>query len=130
MNINATMKRLQKAILQHGLVITISRGEFYSVDQNRFIPMITLSTKVFHYYEKIGEWKDQVKYDRAKMEYRSTKNTKSKHNVDAKYGFYKYTTRFGIKTKSGGVKEYQAELVIRRASDKRSYLYDITDKKK
>lgn len=60
MNINATMKRLQKAILQHGLVITISRGEFYSADQQRFIPMITLSTKVFHYYEKIGEWKDQV----------------------------------------------------------------------
>ena len=60
MNINATMKKLQKAILQYGLVITISRGEFYSVDQQRFIPMITLSTKVFHYYERLGEWKDQV----------------------------------------------------------------------
>lgn len=60
MNINATMKKLQKAILQYGLVITISRGEFYSADQKRFIPMITLSTKVFHYYERIDEWKDQV----------------------------------------------------------------------
>ena len=60
MNINGTMKKLQKAILQHGLVITISRCEFYSADQKRFIPMITLSTKVLHYYERLGEWKDQV----------------------------------------------------------------------
>ena len=59
-NINETMKKLQKAILQYGLVITITRGQFYSVDQKRFVPTITLSTKVFHYYEKIGEWKDQV----------------------------------------------------------------------
>ena len=54
------MKRLQKAILQHGLAITISRGEFYSNDQKRFVPTITLSTKVFHHYERTGEWKDQT----------------------------------------------------------------------
>ena len=60
MNINGTMKKLQKAILQYGLAITISRGEFYSTDQHRFIPTITLSTKVYHYYERLGEWKDQV----------------------------------------------------------------------
>ena len=60
MNINGTMKKLQKAILQYGLVITISRGEFYSVDQKRFIPIVTLSTKVFHYYERLDEWKDQT----------------------------------------------------------------------
>ena len=54
------MKKLQNAILQHGLVITISRGEFYSFDQKRFVPLVTLSTKVFHYYEKTDEWKDQV----------------------------------------------------------------------
>lgn len=60
MNINGTMKKLQKAILQHGLAITISRGEFYSADQKRFIPIVTLSTKIFHYYERTGEWKDQT----------------------------------------------------------------------
>ena len=60
MNINGTMKKLQKAILQYGLVITISRSEFYSVDQKRFIPIITLSTKVFHYYQHLDEWKDQT----------------------------------------------------------------------
>jgi len=46
-NISATMKKLQKAILQQGLVITITRGQFYSAEQQRFVPVITLSTKVY-----------------------------------------------------------------------------------
>lgn len=60
MNINSKMKKLQMAILQSGLAISISRSQFYSVEQNRFIPMVSLSTKVFHYYERLGEWKDQT----------------------------------------------------------------------
>ncbi|MCI5874057.1 MAG: hypothetical protein PUJ55_00415 [Clostridiales bacterium] len=60
MNINGTMKKLQMAILQTGLAITIGRTQFYSPEQHRFIPMITLSTKVLHYYERSGEWKDQT----------------------------------------------------------------------
>ena len=59
MNISSTMKKLQKAILQNGLAVAISRSQFYSVEQNRFIPIISLSTKVTHYYEKLGEWKEQ-----------------------------------------------------------------------
>ena len=59
-NINATIKKLQMAILKEGLAISINRSQFYSVETNRFIPMISLSTKVFHYYEKTGEWKDQT----------------------------------------------------------------------
>lgn len=60
MNINATMKKLQTAILQTGLAISINRSQFFSHEQKRFIQMISLSTRVFHYYEKIGEWKDQT----------------------------------------------------------------------
>ena len=60
MNINSKMKKLQMAILQIGLAISINRSQFYSVEQNRFIPMVSLSTKVFHYYERLGEWKDQT----------------------------------------------------------------------
>lgn len=60
MNINSKMKKLQMAILQRGLAISINRSQFYSVEQNRFIPMVSLSTKVFHYYERLGEWKDQT----------------------------------------------------------------------
>lgn len=60
MNINGTMRKLQTALLQKGLVITINRSQFYSADTNRFIPIISLSTKVTHYYEKLDEWKDQT----------------------------------------------------------------------
>ena len=60
MNINSKMKKLQMAILQSGLAISINRSQFYSVEQNRFIPMVSLSTKVFHYYERLGECKDQT----------------------------------------------------------------------
>ena len=60
MNINSKMKKLQMAILQRGLAISINRSQFYSVEQNRFIPMVSLSTKVFHYYDRLGEWKDQT----------------------------------------------------------------------
>lgn len=59
MNINSKMKKLQMAILQTGLVISISRSQFYSNEQKRFVPMISLSTNVYHYYEKKGEWKEQ-----------------------------------------------------------------------
>ncbi len=60
MNINVTMKKLQSAILQTGLAISINRSQFFSHEQKRFIQMISLSTRVFHYYEKIGEWKEQT----------------------------------------------------------------------
>jgi len=60
MNIAGTMKKLQKAILQTGLVININRTQFYSANQKRFIPVISLTTKVFHYYESTCEWKDQT----------------------------------------------------------------------
>lgn len=48
------------AILQKGLVISINRSQFYSTEQNRFIPMVSLSTSVFHYYKKFGEWREQT----------------------------------------------------------------------
>ncbi len=60
MNITRTMKKLQKAILQTGLVININQTQFYSADQKRFIPVISLTTKVFHHYELTNEWKDQT----------------------------------------------------------------------
>ena len=58
MNVNATMRRLQTAVLQQGLAITIGRTQFYSADQKRFIHMISLSTKVFG-RDRHGRWKEQ-----------------------------------------------------------------------
>ena len=62
MNINGTIKKLQTAILYAGLPIEINRSQFYSAEQQRFIPVISLSTNVFHYFPRLKVWKDQ-KYE-------------------------------------------------------------------
>ena len=59
-NINSTMKKLQTAILQTGIAISIGRSQFFSQEQGRFIPVITLSTRVYHYYEKSCKWQEQT----------------------------------------------------------------------
>lgn len=58
-------------------------------------------------------------------------NRKSKHNTDAKNGFYKYSSRFGVKTKnSKDAKIYDCTLIVRNAADGKNYLYDIIVNKK
>lgn len=49
-----------------------------------------------------------------------------KHSTDAKYGFYKYTTRFALP--NGEV--YTADLVIRNDANGKKYLYDMIGIKK
>lgn len=44
MNLNATMKKLQRAILSTGLVIKIGTSQFYSPEHGRMITMWILST--------------------------------------------------------------------------------------
>ena len=66
---------------------------------------------------------------------RRWEKTEHTDNKDAKYGMYRYDTRFGfpVKDSKGNVVSaniYKAELVIRNASDGRKYLYDIVDIKK
>ena len=55
-NLNSIAKKLQKAILQKGLVIKMGTSQFYSVEQNRLITMHILSTRVLE-RKKNGEWK-------------------------------------------------------------------------
>ena len=55
-NLNGIAKKLQKAILQKGLVIKMGTSQFYSVEQNRLITMYILSTRVLE-RKKSGEWK-------------------------------------------------------------------------
>lgn len=59
MNMNAMMNKLQTAILHKGLPISINRSQFYSAEQKRFIPVMTLSTKVYRLNEKTGIWSDK-----------------------------------------------------------------------
>ena len=66
---------------------------------------------------------------------RRWEETKHTHSKDAKYGIYRYDTRFGfpIKNHQGNVASanvYNAELLIRNASDGKKYLYDIVSIKK
>lgn len=53
------------------------------------------------------------------------KNKKKKHEHDAKYGFYKYRTRFAIKNGSNVYEVYNSTIVIRNSENGKKYLYDI-----
>ncbi len=55
---------------------------------------------------------------------------KEKHKADAKYGFYKYDTRFAVKGANGEYEMYNAELLVRHAEDGKLYLYDVQGIKK
>ena len=52
------------------------------------------------------------------------KSEKIKHQKDAKYGFYKYDTKFSF-DHNGQEKIYDATLLIRNDADGKKYLYDI-----
>lgn len=56
MNLNAIMRKLQRAILQKGLVIKIGSTQFYSKEQNRMITIHIMSTPIFT-KNKYGFWK-------------------------------------------------------------------------
>ena len=66
---------------------------------------------------------------------RRWEKTKHIETKDAKYGMYRYDTRFGLPIMNAngevvGANVYNAELVIRNASDGKKYLYDIVGIKK
>lgn len=62
-------------------------------------------------------------------------NMKVKHNVDAKHGWYRYTSRFAIPIydNEGEIIKYsiyRIEMLVRHASDDKLYLYDMVNTKK
>ena len=66
---------------------------------------------------------------------RRWEKTKHPESKDAKYGMYRYDTRFGFpvtnhRGESIGANVYRAELLIRNASDGKKYLYDVVSIKK
>lgn len=57
---------------------------------------------------------------------RRWEKTRHKENKDAPYGMYRYDTTFAFPVQGGArYKAFDAELVIRNASDGKKYLYDI-----
>ena len=63
-------------------------------------------------------------------------NYKGKHNVDAKYGWYRFTTRFALPVYESNTGElerfniFRIEMLIRHAADGNLYLYDMVNIKK
>ncbi len=62
-------------------------------------------------------------------------NRKERHNKDAKYGWYRYTSRFALPVFDdvGEIERYNvfhASLLIRHGTDSKMYLYDIMAIKK
>ncbi|MCD8398500.1 MAG: hypothetical protein LUD12_15210 [Lachnospiraceae bacterium] len=62
-------------------------------------------------------------------------NRKSKHNNDARFGWYRYDTRFALPVYNeyGEVERYNvfhALMLMRHAKDEKLYLYDIMEIKK
>lgn len=62
MNLNRMITKLQTAILYKGMAISVNRSQFYSTEQKRFIPVISLTTKVAHYDGKTEKWKN-IEYE-------------------------------------------------------------------
>ena len=58
MSFNKIMRKLQRAILQKGLVVKIGSTQFYSKEQNRMITIHILSTRIT-YRNTHGEWKEK-----------------------------------------------------------------------
>lgn len=66
---------------------------------------------------------------------RYKKNMKSKHQSDAKFGWYRYESRFALPVygEDGEVIRYnifQVAMIIRHGDDNKKYLYDIMNIKK
>ncbi len=64
-----------------------------------------------------------------------TDNSKTKHKQDAKYGWYKYESRFALPVfaENGEVERYNVfhvAMILRHANDGKKYLYDIMNIKK
>ena len=61
---------------------------------------------------------------------------KGKHNVDAKFGWYRFTTRFALPVYNNDTGDlerfniFRIEMLIRHAADGNLFLYDIMNIKK
>ena len=58
MNLNGISKKLQRAILQTGLIIKFSSRQFYSPEQKRLINIYSISTPAME-RNKHGDWKER-----------------------------------------------------------------------
>ncbi len=75
------------------------------------------------------------KYEHFGGENPRPQNNEEKHNRNAKYGWYRYDTRFAIPVyaENGTIERYNAfhaSLIVRHSEDGNMYLYDVIDVKR
>ena len=121
----------------------------YVVGEQLIIDSIMMSSgemkrRVFSYLER---WirKQEIKLPTGNISVREliqiaanktfSENKKSKHNSKAKYGWYRYDTRFAVPKYNNdgeltGYNIFKGRMVIRHAQDNKLYLYDILRIKK
>ena len=80
--------------------------------------------------EMKGKWQESIDVRNFIQE-----NYKEKHSTDAKYGWYRYDSRFALPVykENGEVKGYNVFnviMVVRHAQDGKLYLYDLVNIKK
>lgn len=91
--------------------------------------------KIVVIHDIIFQGKRSVEWIEIATEKAHKDNYKEKHNRDAKYGWYKYTSRFAlpIYDSDGEIDRYnvfQVVMIVRHAEDERMYLYNIMNIKK
>ncbi len=60
MNANKTIQKLQMAILQQGLAVTVRRRQFFSTKTQHFITITALNIKVLHFLRKKESGKSRI----------------------------------------------------------------------
>lgn len=123
-------------------------GEFYTVDDSNDVIFIgsDLPDEYAHsnYTRILKGTNAKAKANAAQglpelieiaSEKKYTENYKSKHNVDARFGWYRYESRFALPVFSGDgeIERYNVFnviMVIRHDKNGRMYLYDIMNIKK
>ncbi len=85
------------------------------------------SQKLLVKHEIIGNIKEVIEIARKRQGSQGAweSNTKEKHNVDAKLGFYKFKSTVGLQRKDGKIQKYRLTLVVRNEGNGKKYLYDI-----
>ena len=105
----------------------IDIGIYTSDYENEFISLTDIAKK------KEGEYPGYVIEIAVSKHFRE--NNEEKHWRNAKYGWYRYDSRFALPVynETGEIERYNvfhASLIVRHSEDKKLYLYDILDIKK
>ena len=108
-------------------------GEFYEIADTKDI--VYIGNDLSDEYAKANAAQGIPEMIEIAFDKKYEENRKEKHTKDAKYGWYRYETRFALPifNDDGVIEKYnvfQAIMLIRHARDDKMYLYDVIEIKK